>query len=76
MTKTIIHGEDSVMVWECKAALGVGNLIFIESTMKKEDYLSILHQNVTPSLEKLGLRANLIFQEDNAPKHSSKIVKE
>ena len=36
--------------------------------MKKEDYVSILQQNVTPSVEK--------FQQDNDSKHSFKIVKE
>ena len=39
--------------------------------MKKEDYLSILQQNVTHSVEKLGLRGNFIFQQDNDPKQSS-----
>ena len=42
--------------------LGVGNLVFIESTMKGEVYLSILQQNVTPSVVKLGLGRNWIFQ--------------
>lgn len=74
--KTIKHGGGSVMVWGCMAASGVGNLVFIESTMKKEDYLKILQQNVAPSVEKLGLTRSWTFQQDNDPKHSSKIVKE
>ena len=44
--------------------------------MKKQDYLSILQQNVTFSGEKLGLEGNWIFQQDNDPKQFSKIVKE
>ena len=44
--------------------------------MKKEDYLSILQQNVTSRVEKLGLGGSWIFQQDNNPKHSLKIVKE
>ena len=43
--------------------------------MKKEDYLSILQKNVTPSLEKIGLGGNCVFQQYDDPKHSSKIVK-
>ena len=58
------------------AASGVGNLVFKESTMKKKDYLSVPQQNVTPSVKKLGLEGNWILQQDNAPKQSSKIVKE
>ena len=64
------------MLWGCMAASGIGNLVFIESTIKKADYLSILQQNVTPSVEKLGLGGNWIFQQGNDPKHSSEIVKD
>ena len=74
--KTVKHGGGSVMVWGCMAASGVGNLVFIDSTMKKEDYLRILQDNVGPSVQKLGLPSNWIFQQDNDPKHTAKIVKE
>lgn len=76
VVKTIKHGGGSVMVWGCMAASGVGNLVFIESTMKKEDYLNILKTHVAPSVHKLGLSQSWIFQQDNDPKHSSRIVKE
>ena len=55
VAKTVKHGERLVMVWGC---MTVGNLVFIESTMKKEYYLSILQRNITTSIEKLGLRGN------------------
>ena len=64
------------MVWGCVPSSGVGKLVFIESTMKKEDYVKILQENVGPSVQKLGLQQNWIFQQDNDPKHTSKIVKE
>ena len=32
-----VNGGESVMVWGCMASSGVGKLVFIESTMKKED---------------------------------------
>ena len=64
------------MVWGFMAASEVGNLVFIELTMKKEDYLSIPKQNVTFSVEKLDLRGNRIFQQDNDSKYSLKIVKD
>lgn len=76
VTSTVKHGGGSVMVWGCMAASGVGNLVFIESTMNKIDYLNILKENVAPSVEKLGLPSNWVFQQDNDPKHTSLIVKE
>ena len=49
-----------------RAGLGMhggigGNLVFIESTMKKEDYLRILQQNITSSVEKLVLGETKYF---------------
>lgn len=34
------HGGGSVMVWVCIAASGVGNLVFMDSTIKKEEFLA------------------------------------
>lgn len=72
---TVKHGGGNVMVWGCMAASGVGKLVFIESTMRKEEYLDILESNLLPSVEKLGLDNDWIFQQDNDPKHTAKIVK-
>ena len=64
------------MVWGCMAAGEVGNLVFIEGTMNKDDYLKILRDNLSPSVEKLGLDQSWVFQKDNDPKHTAKLVKE
>lgn len=76
VVSTVKHGGGSVMVWGCMAASGVGKLVFIESTMNKIDYLNILKEHLQPSVEKLCLDRTWIFQQDNDPKHTSKIVKE
>lgn len=76
VVKTVKHGGGSVMVWGCMAASGVGNLTFIDSTMNSKDYLNILKKNLQPSTEKLCLGSSWIFQQDNDPKHTAKIVKE
>lgn len=55
---------------------GGGNLVFIETTMNKMEYLKILKENLKSSVEKLRLDRCWIFQQDNDPKHTSKIVKE
>lgn len=73
---TVKHGGGSVMVWGCMSSSGVGNLVFIESIMRKEDYLRILKKNLKPSVNKLGLDSSWIFQQDNDPKHTAKIVKD
>lgn len=72
---TVKHGGGNVMVWGCTSSSGVGNLVFIESTMRKEDYLNILKQNLQQSVRKLRLPAQWTFQQDNDPKHTAHIVK-
>lgn len=72
---TVKHGGGNVMVWGCMATSGVGNLVFVESTMKKEDYLRILKQNLNLSVRKLELGHPWTFQQDNDPKHTAHIVK-
>ena len=67
---TVKHGGGNVMVWGWMSAAGVGELDFIERNMNSNMYYEILHQNMIPSLQKLGRRA--VFQHDNDPKHTSK----
>lgn len=76
LTPTIKHGGGSVMVWGCMASSGVGNLVFIETTMDKLAYLNILKENLNASVQKLGMGRLYYFQQDNDPKHTSKVVKE
>jgi transposase len=73
---TTKHGGGSVMVWGAMAAAGVGNLVFIDTTMDRFQYLTILKDNLKASVEKLGLEQSWIFQQDNDPKHTAIIVKE
>ncbi|XP_017790058.1 PREDICTED: uncharacterized protein LOC108572315 [Habropoda laboriosa] len=71
---TVKHGSGSVMIWGCFSTVGVGDLIKIEHTMKKEDYKQILEQHALPSGHQL-IGRNFIMQQDNDPKHSSKLYK-
>ena len=73
---TVKHGAGLVMVWGCMAASGVGNLVFVEGTMNMEACLQILRDNLPPTVEKLGLGQSWVFQQDNDPKHTTKLVKE
>lgn len=49
-------------------ASGDENLVFVESTMKK-DYVEILRRNLETSIRKLNLSEEYTFQSDNDPKH-------
>lgn len=71
---TVKHGNGSVMVWGCFSSLGVGNLVFIDGIMHKEDYLKILEENLLESVQHLGLETDFKFQHDRDPKHTAKII--
>ncbi len=68
---TVKHGGGSVMVWGYMSAAGTKELQFIEGTMNSNMYCDILKQSMIPSLRRLGRRA--VFQQDNDPKHTSKM---
>jgi hypothetical protein len=53
----------------------VGRLVFIDGKMDKFVYHRILVENLKQSAEGFGIN-RFIFQQDNDPKHISKIVKE
>lgn len=72
---TVKHGGGSIQVWGCFSFNGVGNLYRINSILNKEKYHSILQRHAIPS----GLRLcgrGFILQQDNDPKHTSKLCKE
>ena len=71
---TVKHGGGSVMVWGCISANGVGDLIKIDGIMKAPKYKQILIHHAIPSGKRL-IGNNFIFQHDNDPKHSAKIIK-
>lgn len=65
----------SSMVWGCFSSAGVGQLVKINCTLKKEQYKEIFEQYVMPpGLELIGSR--LHFQLVNDPKHSLKLCRE
>jgi len=74
LNATVKHGGGSVMLWGSMAYSGVGNFEFIEGIMTKEVYLAILKRNLRDSARKLSLGRQFVFQEDNDPKHTSKLV--
>lgn len=59
------------MVWGSFSAAGPGCLHFIEGTMDQHAYLSILKTYLPRSVDKLTLRSDWRFYQDNDPKHKA-----
>jgi transposase len=64
-----------VMFWGCISSVRVGRLISIEGNMNGESYKQILENNLAQSFGGIANRS-LYFQHDNAPIHTSKVVKD
>jgi tRNA A37 threonylcarbamoyladenosine biosynthesis protein TsaE len=60
------------VLWGCFAAGGTGSLHKIDGFMRKENEGDISKQHLKTSMFKLGHK--WVFQMDNDPKHTSKIV--
>lgn len=75
LESTVKFGGGSVMVWACFSFYGTGRLEIIENTMNSTYYVDLLSRNLQASAIKMGLN-EFIFQQDNDPKHTSKLAKE
>ncbi len=62
------------MVWGCFSYHGVGLLVFIDGIMDPVKYVNILSNNLEDSARLMGLE-NYTFQQDNDPKHTSRLAK-
>ena len=62
------------MFWGCCTYYGQGKLFRIVSVLTGERYGRILARCVPPLIRRQNLRG-AIFQEDNAPVHTSKVAK-
>src|SRR6266850_368088 len=69
---TVKFGGGNMMVWGCMGWDGVGELAEVEWRMDANQYLDILENHLLPSMEEASIPVNdLIFQQDNDPKHTS-----
>ena len=58
------------MLWEGRT----GAFHKINGIMQKENYMDILKQHLKTSVRKLKLGCKRVFQMNNDPKHTSKVV--
>lgn len=75
VSSTVKHGGGNVMVWGCFSGYGMGPVRNIIGNMDRYKYLEILEEVMLPYAE-WELPLKFVFQHDNDPKHTAKIVKE
>jgi hypothetical protein len=74
---TLKFGGGSVMMWGCMFWDGVGYAAKIDGRMDKELYVKILEEDLQSSVEYYGFDTDdIIFQQDNDPKHTSKLARQ
>ena len=72
---TLKFGGGNVMMWGCIFWEGVGYATRIEGKMNAQLYCSILEDELQQSLEFYDTTPDdIIFQQDNDPKHTSKLA--
>uniref|UniRef100_A0A3B1JK72 Tc1-like transposase DDE domain-containing protein n=1 Tax=Astyanax mexicanus TaxID=7994 RepID=A0A3B1JK72_ASTMX len=72
--KTPVSTSTVKRVWGCFGAGKVGDLYRVKGILNKEGYHSILQRHAIPSGQRL-IGANFVLQQDNDPKHTSKLCK-
>ena len=75
--KVVKHGGGSLMVWGCITPQGPGRLHRIEGRMNAVQYCEILTESFLGTLADQRLSPdNVIFQQDNDPKHTLRQAQE
>lgn len=77
---TVKHGGGNIKLWSAISYTGVGWMCKIDGNMNKELYKEILQDDLEQTIQyacrELDLdRDQIIFQQDNDPKHTSNLVK-
>ena len=62
------------MVLGAFAAAGVGKLIRCDESMNAKEYIKILDIGFQPTVQRLMITEIIIFQQDNSPAHTAKVV--
>lgn len=73
--QTVKHGGGNVMVWTCFSGNRLGPVHQIVDKMDRFMYRDILETKMLPYAE-WHMPLRWVFQQDNDPKHTSKLVKD
>jgi hypothetical protein len=72
---TLKFGGGNLMLWGCISISGVGHACRIDGQMNGELYTQILQGELLQSIDYFGREVkDIIFQQDNDPKHTSKLA--
>ena len=63
------------MIWGCFTKNNLGPLVRLERRVIVVIYVDILENNLLPFIDSLDNQENYIFQEDNAPIHTARVIK-
>ena len=73
--QTVKHGGGSVLIWGRMTAFGSGAWYTIEGRMERHMYKFTLENYLLSTIHSYNLDpSRLVFQQDNDPMHTSKIV--
>jgi transposase len=72
------QGGFGVMFWGCMSGLGIGPLVVVDGSMDSTQYIEIITENLLPYMKmvKDDLGFDMVFMQDNAPCHKSKVCNE
>ena len=62
------YGGASQMVWACFVGNKLGSIVFMDSSITKDVYISMLSGNLLPFIDVLHAdgQTSIVFQQDNA----------
>jgi transposase len=73
--KKTVKFPQKIMVWGAISIHGTSRLFIVEGTMNGKKYIDVLEKRLLPQTREWFPDNHYIFQQDNAPCHTSKIVK-
>ncbi|KAI4904396.1 hypothetical protein NFI96_007380 [Prochilodus magdalenae] len=71
---TVKHGGGGIMLWGCFSTHGTGRLHCVKERMTGAMYCEILGNNLLPSVRALKMGRGWVFQHNNDPKHTARII--
>lgn len=70
------HGGGSVMVWAAISWHSLGPILVLDGRVTAKDYRTILEDHVHPMVQTLYPEGGAVYQDDNAPIHTARLVKD
>lgn len=72
---TLKSSQKGVIIWGCISSYGTGKIVILDGKVNSLVYLKLLQEIIITEGKRL-IGENFVLQQDNAPIHTAKIVKE